>query len=148
MVFIHPRQNHEHGTRAEQIFEGIDYVNFESIRALRLDFVQQNGFANLRCLNNPGCQSEIQHFRPEAERDPLRPQEGAMPAAWNDLFLNNHVPKILAAPCCAQFAVSRTQVQQRPKAEYERFRSLLYSTPLDDPTSGRVFEYPWHVVFG
>lgn len=148
MVFIHSHQKHKHGTRAERIYEGIDYDNFESVRALRLEFVQRNGFTNLRCLNNPGCPSEIQPFRPEAERDPLRPQEGAMAAAWTELFQNDNVPQILAAPCCAQFAVSRAQVQKRSREEYERFRKWLYETPLDDATSGRVFEYLWHVIFG
>ena len=60
MVFIHSHQKHKHGTRAEPIYEGIDYDNFKSIRALRLAFVLDNGFANLRCLNSPGCPSEIQ----------------------------------------------------------------------------------------
>jgi hypothetical protein len=148
MVFIHAHQKHKHGTKRDRIFEGIDYDNVESIRHLRLEFVKQSGFANLRCLNNPGCPSEIQPFRPEAERDPLRPQEGAMPSAWNELFQNNDVPTILAAPCCAQFAVSSAQVRQRSRAEYERFLTWLYNTPLDDATSGRVFEYLWHVIFG
>jgi hypothetical protein len=71
-----------------------------------------------------------------------------MPSAWNELFQNNDVPTILAAPCCAQFAVSSAQVRQRSRAEYERFLTWLYNTPLDDATSGRVFEYLWHVIFG
>lgn len=60
MIFIHSHQKHKHGTRAERVYEGIDYDNLESIRALSLEFVLQNGFANLRCLRNPGCPSEIQ----------------------------------------------------------------------------------------
>lgn len=147
-VFIHSHRKHKHGTKRDRIFEGIDYDNYESIRALDLEFVTRNGFANLRCLNIPGCPAEIQPFRPEEQWDPLRPQERAMAAAWKELFQNDQVPEILAAPCCAQFAASKAQIQQRPKAEYERFQSWLYSSELDDATTGRIFEYLWHVVFG
>ena len=148
-VFIHSHQVHKHGTkRSTRIFNGVDYDNFESVRALKLDFVTRNGFTNLRCLNNPGCPAEIQPFRPEAEHDPLRPQEYAMVGAWNELFQNGNVPRVIAAPCCAQFAVSRAQIRARRKEEYERFLGWLYGTALDDQTSGRVFEYLWHVIFG
>jgi hypothetical protein len=118
------------------------------VRALDLDFVKSNGFTNLRCLNNPGCPAEIQPFRPDEERDPLRPQENAMADAWKALFLDDDVPRVIAAPCCAQFAVPGTQIRTRPKADYERFLDWLYSTPLEDATSGSVFEYLWHVIFG
>jgi hypothetical protein len=148
VVFIHSHQKHKHGTKRGRVFEGIDYDNFQSIKALKLDFVKRNGFTNLRCLSNPGCPAEIQPFRPEEERDPLRPQERAMASAWTELFQDDKVPLILAAPCCAQFAVSREQIWQRSKVEYERFLTWVFDTPLDDFTSGRVFEYLWHVIFG
>lgn len=145
MVFLHSHQKHKHGTRD---FESIDYDNLETIKALRIEFVRRTGYANLRCLVNPGCPAEIQPFRPDEERDPLRPQENAMAGAWAELFGNDNVPQVIATPCCAQFAVSREQVLKRPKDEYERFLKWLYNTPLDDFTSGRIFEYLWHVIFG
>ncbi|KAF2119816.1 hypothetical protein BDV96DRAFT_641694 [Lophiotrema nucula] len=145
MVFIHSHQKHKHGTRA---FEGIDYDNVATLKALKLDFVKRAGYANLRCLTNPGCPAEIQPFRPDEERDPLRPQENAMAGAWTELFENDNVPRVLATPCCAQFAVSRETVLQRSKEEYEKFLMWLHTTPLDDFTSGRIFEYLWHVIFG
>jgi hypothetical protein len=74
VVFIHSHQHHTHGTKRDRMFEGIDYDNFESVRALDLEFVKGNGFTNLRCLQNPGCPSEIQPFRPDEERSPLRSQ--------------------------------------------------------------------------
>lgn len=145
MVFLHGHQKHRHGTRD---FEGIDYDNLEMIRSFKVELVQRTGYANLRCLVSPGCPSEIQPFRPDSERDPLRPQENAMASAWAELFGNDDVPRIIATPCCAQFAVSREQVLKRPKQEYERFLNWLHNTPLDDFTSGRVFEYLWHIIFG
>jgi hypothetical protein len=148
-VFIHSHRTHRHGTKRDnRTVRGIDYDNVAAIRALNLEFVMKSGFANLRCLNSPGCPSEIQPFRPEAERDPLRPQEGAMPGAWHDLFLNDAVPRMIATPCCAQFAVSKSQILQRGKEEYNRYLIWLYATELNDATSGRVFEYLWHIIFG
>lgn len=71
-----------------------------------------------------------------------------MPEAWRALFLDDKVPPVIAQPCCAQFAVSRAQVLKRERGEYERYLEWLTETPLDDATSGRVFEYLWHVIFG
>ena len=145
MLFTHSHQKHKHGTRD---FQGIEYDNLEAISSLRLEFVEQNGYANMRCLTKPGCPAEIQPFRPDEQRDPLRPQENAMAEAWAELFENNEVPRVIATPCCAQFAVTREQVLKRSRSEYERYLSWVYDTPLDDFTSGRIFEYLWHVIFG
>jgi hypothetical protein len=71
-----------------------------------------------------------------------------MPDAWRKLFNNTDVPHVLATPCCAQFAVSSKQVQKRPLDVYKRYYTWLMETPLKDETSGRVFEYLWHVLFG
>jgi len=74
-----------------------------------------------------------------------------MPSAWTFLFPNTTVPHIIAAPCCAQFAASKCQILSRGKEDYERYLDWLYSdasADLDDATSGRVFEYLWHVIFG
>jgi hypothetical protein len=32
--------------------------------------------------------------------------------------------------------------------EYLRMHKWLMNTKLDDQTSGRVFEYLWHIIFG
>ena len=71
-----------------------------------------------------------------------------MPDAWRDLFKNTDVPHILATPCCAQFAVSREQVQKRLLGEYQEYYTWLLETEVKDETSGRVFEYLWHILFG
>lgn len=46
--------------------------------------------------------------------------------------------------CCAQFAVSKATILQRPREEYERYRRWLLETDLEDGLSGRVLEYSWH----
>ncbi|KAF2467878.1 uncharacterized protein BDR25DRAFT_266319 [Lindgomyces ingoldianus] len=145
IVFLHSHRNHDHGSRD---VEDLNFDNVATIKALHIDFIQKTGYANLRCILNPGCPAEIQPFRPDEELSPLKPQERAMVDAWAELFGNDNVPQVLAAPCCAQFAVSREQVLKRPKEEYERFLKWLLDTPLNDYTSGRVFEYLWHVIFG
>lgn len=71
-----------------------------------------------------------------------------MPNAWRDLFNNTNVPRILATPCCAQFAVSREQVRKVKLEEYKKYYRWLMRTELEDATSGRVFEYLWHIIFG
>ena len=163
MVFIHGHQKHKQGTRDigpssnlisrerdDTQFERMDYNNLETIKTLDLEYVRGKGYANLRCMTNPGCPAEIQPFRPDGERDwKLRPQEAAMAGAWKELFGNEtEVPWVIATPCCAQFAVSKEQVLKRKKEEYERYLWWLYGTPLNDFTSGRIFEYLWHIIFG
>jgi hypothetical protein len=126
---------------------GGGYSNVLSLQRLNIDFVQRNGYANLRCLASPGCNPpEVLPFRdpPEAHRT----IEAAMPQAWRELFGNTDVPHELATPCCAQFAVSREQVLKKPLEEYRKYYRWLMESPLKDETSGRVFEYLWHVIFG
>lgn len=126
--------------------EGEGYDAVKMLQTLNISFVQRNGYANLRCIEIPGCPDEIQPFR--NPREDHRSAEHAMVNAWQELFNSTEVPQIIATPCCAQFAVSSTQILQRPLSDYWRYLDWLLKTPLDDDTSGRVFEYLWHVIFG
>lgn len=54
----------------------------------------------------------------------------------------------MGAACCAQFAVSRDRVLERPLSDYEGLRQWVVDTHLSDAHSGRVLEFLWHVVFG
>ncbi|KAF2120189.1 hypothetical protein BDV96DRAFT_566839 [Lophiotrema nucula] len=143
IAFIHP---HKDGYPEAWHTDNHEYSNVVSLQTLNIDFVQRNGYANLRCVSDPGCPHEVMPFRdpPEAHRT----IEAAMPEAWRDLFNNTNVPQILATPCCAQFAVSRDQVRKRPLEEYRKYYQWLMDTPLKDETSGRVFEYLWHIIYG
>ena len=146
--------------------------NVLATRALRLPFVEEQGYVNLRCNLHPGCNNG--------------PRSGAdrtlTPAIWNGIWANSstpprwmalqvqsyepvpadhpsvlsdhnagylvdRVPEIRVA-CCAQFAVSRSAVLERSREDYVAFRQWLLSTELPDRVSGRVFEYLWHVIFG
>lgn len=93
---------------------------------------------NLRCVLDPGCKSSQ-----------TRDHRHVKPEYWRQLFGNETAfPNQIGAACCAQFAVSRDSVRKRPLKEYVHFRDWVMKTELDDETSGRVFEYLWHVIFG
>ncbi|CAA9965138.1 DUF3431 domain containing protein [Pyrenophora teres f. maculata] len=143
IAFIHP---HKDGYPLAWHTDNSEHSNVVSLQTLNINFIQSNGYANLRCVPDPGCPHEVMPFRDPPEDH--RTIEAAMPDAWRDLFNNNNVPHILATPCCAQFAVSSEQVQKRPLDEYKRYYTWLMETPLKDETSGRVFEYLWHILFG
>jgi hypothetical protein len=139
IAFVHP---HEDGYPRAWHTDANGYSNVKSLSSLRIEFVQ--GYANLRCIGIPGCPDEIQPLREE----PDRTTEHAFADAWEHIFGNTDVPNVIATPCCAQFAVSRTQVHKRPREFYVGTLKWLHETPLDDDTSGRVLEYMWHIIFG
>lgn len=163
MVFLHAHRN---GYPTAWHTDAANHDNVDSVQNLRLDYVQRQGYANLRCIWSPGCPNEIQPFRQGADAEGRR-AERAMETAWKFMFgsgdeieegngkpysnttsLPLMVPGVLATPCCSQFAVSRDQVRKRPREEYIKFREWIVKTELDDDTSGRVLEYLWHVFFG
>ncbi|BCR90600.1 DUF3431 domain-containing protein [Aspergillus chevalieri] len=143
IIFLH---SHKDGWPQAWHTDTLSYSNVESVRSLQIDFIQKNGFANLRCQESPGCPDEIQPFR-----NPPRPGKTAekfYAQAWKELHNNTDVPEVVAAPCCSQFAVSRDQVLQRPKSDYERYYNWVLTTDLPDDLSARVMEYSWHIIFG
>jgi len=138
--------SHEDGYPRAWHTDAQDYSNVNALQSLNVDFVQRNGYANLRCIHIPGCPEEIQPFRDPY--DAGRTTEHVFPAVWETLFNNTEVPAVVGAPCCAQFAVSREQVRKRPREFYGRALQFLRDTALEDDASGRVFEYLWHIIFG
>ena len=61
---------------------------------------------------------------------------------------DSYVPEQVGSACCAQFAVSKERVLQRPKKDYEKFRQWVTETEKSDAKSGRIMEFLWHVIFG
>ena len=144
IAFVHP---HEDGYSRAWHTDADGYLNVKSLSTLKTDFVQSNGYANLRCIAIPGCPGDIQPFR-EEDGDEDRRAEHAIADAWKQIFGDDNVPYVIGSPCCAQFAVSRDQVHKRPLGFYVGAFKWLHDTPLDDDTSGRVFEHIWHIIFG
>lgn len=142
IVFVH---SHEKGFPSAWHTDAPDHSNVHSIQALNIDFVQRTGYANLRCIANPGCDVP---FRPMGPVSADVEQEVAFADTWQYLFQSRHVPQVVGATCCSQFAVSRDQIRMRPLEFYVRAHGWLMMTELSDSVSGRVFEYMWHIVFG
>ncbi|KAJ5382014.1 uncharacterized protein N7496_004442 [Penicillium cataractarum] len=137
MVFLHAHRNADHVEFWEQ-------DNALTVQRLQLDYLKKVGYVNLRCGWGPGCPDEVQPFRQLDGRT----TEIAFAGAWIRIFNNTDVPEVVATPCCAQFGVTRAQVHARPLSDYQSFHRWLMETELDDETSGRVFEYLWHIIFG
>lgn len=87
IVFLHP---HKDGYPSAWHTDNDEYSNVVSLRTLNIDFIQSNGYANLRCNNDPGCPQEVMPFRDPPEA--YRVAEAAMPSTWLALFTNTNVP--------------------------------------------------------
>jgi len=124
------------------------HSNIDSLDSLQIPFAQQNGYVNLRCNWNPGCLAEHRY------------NKHITPEVWHAIFDNasisqfshrddkGFVPEQVGTACCAQFAVSRERVLERPRSDYEGFMRWVVETGKSDAQSGRVMEFLWHVIFG
>lgn len=136
--------------------------NVIAMRNLRLDYVKQNGYVNLRCNWNPGCKKtsrvnghingEVWHeifgntSTPGFEQDGSAAVPGISSPEDGEKML--YMKMRIWTPCCAQFAVSKEQIYARPLEDYLKFRQWVVDTEKDDAASGRVMEYLWHIIFG
>ncbi|KAL8921788.1 MAG: hypothetical protein Q9208_005545 [Pyrenodesmia sp. 3 TL-2023] len=149
LVFVHP---HRRGFSDAWHTDTPLHDNVDALRTLRIAFVQQNGYANLRCNWNPGCElphRKNKHIKPEVWREIFA---GASRSVFSlkekGVSEDDYVPGEVGAACCAQFAVSKERVLQRPLSDYEGFRNWVIDTKMNDAMSGRVLEFLWHVIFG
>ncbi|KAK5163791.1 uncharacterized protein LTR77_010465 [Saxophila tyrrhenica] len=148
MVFIHA---HRRGMPEAWHNDAPNYDAVNMLNALRLDTVLDRGYVNLRCNNEVGCPDEVQPFRDPPSDD--KEAEHAYPYVYANFFnatfaeMKEQIP-IVATQCCAQFAVSKEQMLQKPKSEYERYLTFIEETHYDDDVAGRVLEYMWHIIFG
>ena len=142
LAFIHP---HRRGFRDAWHTDTPLHDNVDALRTLQIPYVQKNGYVNLRCNWNPGCEKahrKNKHITADVWRDVFK---GASKASFSQ---PEYVPGEVGAACCAQFAVSRNRVLERPLSDYEGLRQWVVDTPLSDARSGRVLEFLWHVIFG
>ena len=162
ITFIHP---HRDGLLAAWHTDHPTHSNSLSLRALQLDFVKQNGYVNLRCRWNPGClkkHRKNKHVTAEVwEKIFSGTSTVKFPSTEGNQAFANWAPQgrfvdgwdmkkameVMQA-CCAQFAVSKERVRERPRKDYELFRQWLLDTEKSDAKSGRVLEFLWHVIFG
>ncbi len=144
VMFFH----HDHERAWHQLFSS----EYELTR-LNLETVVRDGYVSPRCL--PGCENVIELSGDVAPLSDLR-------GAGRDVqistvlaeFLRDEkgdrvpVPEKIAAPCCAQFAVSREAVLRRPLGMWRGLRKWLIETDLESRKAGRVLEWTWHLWFG
>ena len=121
------------------------------LQKLQLPYIKSQGYVNIRCSWILGCPAEVK--LDEEQPDPnkgnqLMPTNAAFKKAFQELFPDELVPSVIGVACCAQFALSRAKIRERPLEDYKRYRQWLLHTPLEDSVSGRIFEYSWHIIFG
>ncbi|KAL8868732.1 MAG: hypothetical protein Q9174_004788 [Haloplaca sp. 1 TL-2023] len=156
LAFIHP---HRDGFYEAWHTDTPLHSNVEALRTLRIPFVQENGYANLRCNWDPGCKKahrKNKHITAKVWDEIFGQASQAVLAQGqtdhddedSTVKVKDDVPEEVGTGCCAQFAVSRHQVLARPKSDYEVFRNWIFETKKSDAQSGRVLEFLWHVIFG
>ncbi|PYH65056.1 DUF3431 domain-containing protein [Aspergillus vadensis CBS 113365] len=150
IVFLHNHRKPGHT-------EFRDYGNVAAVTFLRRDFVQKNGFANLRCTTSSSSGSSSNDecgnvIHPVSEANETSAQvttiEHEYPVIWKTVFNSTDVPEKIATPYCGQFAVSREQVHKRPREEYMRYQQWVMETKLKDEEIEQVMGSLWHVIFG
>ena len=167
VLFLHA---HENGYRTAWHVDAPLHDQAYSVQAVRLDYVRQQGYVNLRCILEPGCNGgsggakedlSLDHWNQIFYNTSTPPRWMAIQAAShfslvkNGSMMDHMSPKYLAqklptikTACCAQFGVTKESIQLRPRSDYVAFREWLLNTTLPDYDSGRVFEYLWHIIFG
>ncbi|KAI0432305.1 hypothetical protein F5Y09DRAFT_353780 [Xylaria sp. FL1042] len=133
-----------HASRFSWHNDDPDYDALPTLRHLRLSYLQETGYVNLRCVWVIGCPAEIQPLLDEHESSTDVKAKHIYKKAFEELLPELPVPEMVAVSCCSQFGVARNTIRRRPKEDYIRYRRWLIETPLDDSLSGRVFEFSWH----
>jgi hypothetical protein len=145
VMFFH----HDHSQAWHQIFSS----SFE-LAHLNPSNVLAKGYVSPRCL--PTCENIIElpgDVVPLNELNPRSSRDVQISTVLHEFFRDERggrvaVPPKIAAPCCAQFAVSRERVRARGLETWMSLRKWLLETELDSTSSGRVLEYTWHMWFG
>jgi hypothetical protein len=142
IIFFH----HSHRKSWHQSLDSLTEVT-----TLTTGYVQAAGFVSPRCLS--GCENLIPLADYAVDFDLFhKVGRDVQLASLFDEFINRtageRVPKRIAAPCCAQFAVSRERILRREKQWWVRLREWLLTTPLGSLESGRLLEYTWHFWLG
>ncbi|EPS36137.1 hypothetical protein H072_10295 [Dactylellina haptotyla CBS 200.50] len=123
--------------------QSAEYSAIKMLELLRLDNIREKGYVNLRCNGNPGCPAELHPNGNKFEKGRI---EIGWKKLWKHMNGDKALPNAVGVACCAQFAVTKEKIREKPKSYYENLMDWLLNTDEEDP--GRVFEYFWHVMFG
>jgi hypothetical protein len=144
VVFFH---HHHHQAWHQQFTSSFE---LEHLNVLN---VQKHGYLSPRCL--PGCENVIKLTGDVAPLEDLRTTgrdvqiASVLHAFWRDGDGGRReLPTEIAAPCCAQFAVSKDRILGVEEGTWRALREWLVETEMDSASAGRVMEYTWHLWFG
>ncbi|OAA54693.1 hypothetical protein ISF_08294 [Cordyceps fumosorosea ARSEF 2679] len=139
MAHAEERPWHLEGALQQSMRFALDRLDLERARA--------RGYANLRVSWADACPAWLDTTRtPETADKQEEPYMRAAMAA-NFGLAEAEVPRVLAGPCCSQFAVSREAVRRHPRAQYRRSRDWLVETPWSDYVAGRTWEHMFQWLF-
>ncbi|KAF4632349.1 hypothetical protein G7Y89_g5780 [Cudoniella acicularis] len=138
-IFMHA---HRYAWHNDDLLDG-DAV--QMISRLSAERATREGYMNMRCHWDPGCPAWMHPGT--VEEDVNKQEETMLAKSWSELFPLDPIPKVLAQPCCAQFAISKERIRSLPLARYVFYRDWLFRTSLSDYISGRVWEYIWQFIF-
>jgi hypothetical protein len=145
-LFMHPHENWDTGGWH---IDNPGESNAWYVQNLRLGFIQRRGYSNLRCMKDPGCAyfAFLREGR-DVEDEFHAPYDFVFRENWPVLFPGVPTPPVIASVCCAQFAVSKARILERPRADYVRIWTWLMDTDIEDHYSGSLLEYTWQYIFG
>lgn len=89
--------------------------------------VDEEGYLNLRCTWQPGCDGEAP-IRPSTDFDPdeqLPHFSTLFGRSLTELFPNTTLPAVVRNQCCAQFALSKARILSLPRERYETIQTFL-----------------------
>ena len=133
-----------------------------TLNLLNLYEVHRRGYLNLRTSWKGGCPAWINtttshedstsnlFFSKALHSSETRGEkfeEPYMKAAFEENFPGTRAPKILAQPCCSQFAVSKKTIRSIPRSDYQQKINWLLKSPLSDQLTGRMWEHMWQFLF-
>ncbi|KAJ5908985.1 hypothetical protein N7495_001667 [Penicillium taxi] len=122
-----------------------------TLKHIRFEAVDVHGYVNLRCELNPGCPTSIFPLSPSQADIDAHDIRASFSDAYQEIFSVpiDKVPVELGNVCCAQFAVSRKRILERPREDYMRMLEWAATTKMtDDFGVGWVMEKLWHIIFG
>lgn len=121
---------------------------------LKPDTVVKQGYVSPRCL--PGCENVIEFSGDVAPMADLATaaRDVQLASLLREFYRDEKtgerlpLPKKIAAPCCAQFAVSKQKVRERGLDTWKKLREWLIETDVQGDHAGRLLEWTWHLWFG
>ncbi|PVH69442.1 hypothetical protein DL98DRAFT_397536, partial [Cadophora sp. DSE1049] len=144
VIFLHGQDYAWH------IDGALQYSTSSALYRINLTEVLRRKYMNLRIRWDNACpnwiNTSITIDSPEFSTK-LKGEEPYMKDAFESLFHGDPLPKILAAPCCSQFAVTRETIRVVPRECYQNAMSWLQNGYMSSAMSGWIWEHLWQWLF-